>query len=298
MIYLWLMLSWCAVAFVNTAPIPDDGTPSFSFAKIRTVYSFGDSYTTQNLDLVSLTYACAACTSAGGPNWVEYLVDLHPMQYWNLAYNSAPIWNALVGQSTSSVPDVTTQITSMFPQHFGNFPRDPSTTLYTIWVGINDIDLTADWPDTDQLDDKLMQQYRALVEYLVTQHGARHFVLISVPPIDRSPMWQRQGPDVVDRIQRRVHEYNMKLASVVQHLGNATPGNFYLFDAWYTFTHILDNPQQYGITHISDYCADWSYPTQNNCAPIEQYFWYNDLHPTYKIHQYVAEAVYQFLQEQ
>ena len=39
----------------------------------------------------------------------------------------------------------------------------------------------------------------------MTEHDARHFVLISVPPIDRSPMWQRQGPAVVDRMQKRVH---------------------------------------------------------------------------------------------
>ena len=45
-----------------------------------------------------MSYACPNCTSAGGPNWVEYLVEMHPMQYWNLAYNSAPISNALVGQ--------------------------------------------------------------------------------------------------------------------------------------------------------------------------------------------------------
>ena len=39
----------------------------------------------------------------------------------------------------------------------------------------------------------------------MTQHNVRQFVLITVPPIDRSPMWQSRGSDAVDMIQRRVH---------------------------------------------------------------------------------------------
>lgn len=70
------------------------------------------------------------------------------------------------------VTDVTTQITNMFPNLFLNTaygaargvqPWQPSSTLYTIWVGINDIDLTASWNDTDTLDDQLMQHYGNLV---------------------------------------------------------------------------------------------------------------------------------------
>ena len=30
---------------------------------------------------------------------------------------------------------------------------------------------------------------------------------------------------------------------------------------------------------------------------IFSYFWYNDLHPTYKIHEYVAHDMYNFLRE-
>ncbi|KAI9490401.1 SGNH hydrolase-type esterase domain-containing protein [Zychaea mexicana] len=304
MFSFWLiLLSWCNYLSVTTdaAPVVNDDNwdiPAFDFSTTKTLYSFGDSYTTQNLDLVSMTYACANCTSAGGRNWVEYLVDLHPMQYWNLAYNSAPVSNAMVGQNASSVIDVTTQITSMFPRHFSSFPRDPSTTLYTIWVGINDINLTADWLDTDELDRKLLEHYKSLVEYLVTQQNARQFVLIMVPPIDRSPYWLRQGPDAVNRARQRVHAYNKKLASLVKRLRSKTPGHFYLFDAWSTFTHILDHPGDYGLSDVTDYCPDWSNPIQNHCASFEQYFWYNDLHPTYRIHQYVAQDVYNYLLKQ
>ncbi|KAI9278831.1 hypothetical protein BDA99DRAFT_455807 [Phascolomyces articulosus] len=283
---------------INAAPIEEieeEHEKPFDLNRIETLYSFGDSYTTQNLDLLSMTYACANCTSAGGRNWVEYLVDLHPMEYWNLAYNSAPISNNLVGQNSTTVTDVTTQITSLFPKYLSKASHNPYTTLHTIWVGINDINLTADWDNTDELDEILMEQYKVLVEYLMIKHNARQFVLISVPPIDRSLKWQIEGLITITKIKRRVHDFNKKLKSLIKHLHSLFPGHYYLYDAWDTFTTILDHPEDYNITHTTDYCPDWSFPVENNCSSIEQYFWYNDLHPTYKIHEYVAQDLYKFL---
>ncbi|ORY97232.1 SGNH hydrolase-type esterase domain-containing protein [Syncephalastrum racemosum] len=268
----------------------------FDFNNIRTLFTFGDSYTTQNLNTQTLSYACPNCTSAGGPNWVEYLVRLHPMQYWNLAYNSAPIENALVGQPQSLVADVTMQVLDMFPALFLNTaygaargvqPWQPSSTLYTIWVGINDIDLTASWNDTDTLDDQLMQQYGNLVasdvKDKVKQPGA-NMMLMTVPPIDRSPLWLNTS--AMDTVKHRVREYNQKLSEL------AKDKNVMLFDAWSAFTQMLDHPENYGITSTTTYC-DWNGPT--GCLPIEEYFWYNDLHPTFKIHGILAQFIYEFL---
>ncbi|KAI7874577.1 hypothetical protein K492DRAFT_183754 [Lichtheimia hyalospora FSU 10163] len=245
-----------------------------------------------------MSYACPNCTSAGGPNWVEYLVEMHPMQYWNLAYNSAPISNALVGQPTSPVIDMATQITELYPRHFVNtaYKHDPSTTLYTFWIGINDIDQTSDWNDTSTLDDHLMAQYHVLLKYLESL-GAKHFMLINVPPIDRSPRWSQElkNGTYETTIRRRVQDLNAKLAALHQDLkdtGNSS--TWMLFDAWSKFTHILDHPHKYGLTHTTDYCVDWNRP--EGCeGSIEQYFWLNALHPTFKIHQFIAKAIFNFL---
>ena len=52
-------------------------------------------------------------------------------------------------------------------------------------------------------------------------------------------------------------EYNKKLASITKRLRKKNSGYFYLFDAWESFTTILDNPEDYRITHATGYCADW-----------------------------------------
>lgn len=95
--YRMLLYIFCLIiATVSCAPA------DFQWSRIETLFTFGDSYTTQNLDLATLKYPCAECTSAGGINWVEALVALQPSikAYWDLAYNSAPIANRLVGQVT------------------------------------------------------------------------------------------------------------------------------------------------------------------------------------------------------
>jgi hypothetical protein len=73
-------------------------TYCFNINDINTLVTFGDSYTTQFFDTTTLQYACKNCTSAGGPNWVEYLAHNQNWTYWNFAYNSAPINNTLAEQ--------------------------------------------------------------------------------------------------------------------------------------------------------------------------------------------------------
>lgn len=44
-----------------------------------------------------------------------------------------------------------------------NQTRSEKSTLTTIWVGINDIDITYDWGNAEDIDNTIMYQYQALV---------------------------------------------------------------------------------------------------------------------------------------
>ncbi|PHZ17140.1 uncharacterized protein RHIMIDRAFT_196571 [Rhizopus microsporus ATCC 52813] len=67
-------------------------------------------------------------------------------------------------------------------------PRTSHSTLNSIWVGINDIGLTYGWRNTGQVDATIMQQYKSLIVSLIA-NGETQFMLMNVPPIERSPMW-------------------------------------------------------------------------------------------------------------
>lgn len=76
------------------------------------------------------------------------------------------------------VIDVSTQVRDLYPKIFvspnekisaivdskyKDKMRTSKSTLTTFWVGINDIDLTFDHPDTNALDLKIMQAYQVLI---------------------------------------------------------------------------------------------------------------------------------------
>ncbi|KAI8095120.1 uncharacterized protein B0P05DRAFT_524787 [Gilbertella persicaria] len=279
------------------------GFNRFDYNKINTIISFGDSYTTRYLDMDSLTYACRNCTSAGGPNWVVYLTDTTEWISWNFAYNSAPVSNHLVNQ-TSTVTDMRIQVQALYPRLFvspnertasiiqkvyGNKKRTAQSTLVTFWVGINDIDLTYDWEDTTDLDVRIMNRYAYLVEQLI-QQGERQFMFINVPPIDRAPLWYHTLHK--QRIHKRVLEFNHKLTRMIHSLRKTHPHMSWIeYDAWGLFHTLLDNPDKYNITNIDSFCPDWEHPIERECKPIEEYFWLNDLHPTFHVHRMLAEDI-------
>ncbi|KAI7898346.1 uncharacterized protein BX663DRAFT_525496 [Cokeromyces recurvatus] len=70
---------------------------------------------------------------------------------------------------------------------------------------------------------------------------------------------------------------------------------FMEYDAWTFFSQLLDNASQFGITDIDTYCSDWSHPIENNCKPIAEYFWLNDLHPTFRVHELLAKDIQKYL---
>ncbi|KAI8377413.1 GDSL lipase/esterase [Radiomyces spectabilis] len=272
----------------------------FSFDAVKHLVTFGDSYTTQYLDVSTLQYGCTNCTSAGGPNWVEYFSWSINITYWNLAYNSAPVSNAIVGQQGSSVIDVTQQVSELFPQYIKKAAKfldsaNGSNTLYTVWVGINDIDLTYDWNATSALDQRIMQQYAQLMNDL-HMHGASQFLFFSVPPIDRSPMWQNHGPSTANVIKSRVQDFNKKMKMMARTFQNTNDGKYFYFDVWSVFTELLDNPSRYGFQNVDSYCGDSN--RNGSCLPEDEYFWHNDLHPTSKVHEYVAKELVRYLQYQ
>ena len=76
------------------------------------------------------------------------------------------------------------------------------------------------------------------------------------------------------------------------------------FDTCSYLYHILEHPSEYGITNTTDYCSNYDAPdiatnyAAYGCEPIQDYFWYNSGHITYRIHEILAGAVKEFLKEQ
>jgi hypothetical protein len=57
----------------------------------------------------------------------------------------------------------TEKISAILKSTYKDKERTAKSTLTTLWVGINDIDLTYDWENTDTLDSNIMQRYQVLI---------------------------------------------------------------------------------------------------------------------------------------
>jgi len=99
--------------------------------------------------------------------------------------------------------------------------------------------------------------------------------------------------------------YNTLLSTATSTFATTHPGTkSMLFDTYSFLTSILDNPAPYGITNTTSFCPRYDAPdietnyAAYGCVPLEQYFWYNSGHITWRVHGFLAGAVRGFLESE
>lgn len=118
------------------------------------------------------------------------------------------------------------------------------------------------------------------------QVGARNFLFIDVPPIDRSPavlsVLQSVNPGG-DSSMLRYQEWNNGLrSSVATFASRHTEVSALYFSSHMTFNHILDEPWQHGFT-------------THDAEKAGRGIWADHLHPTSKMHDFLAKDLTSFL---
>jgi hypothetical protein len=99
MTLLFIVLLAALSGLGAAVPLIQRKSTAFDLEKMSTLFSFGDSYTTEYLDLPTMSYPDHdQVSSTNGANWVYYLTQAQDLTNWDLAYNSAPIQNELVNQ--------------------------------------------------------------------------------------------------------------------------------------------------------------------------------------------------------
>lgn len=174
------------------------------FAELIT-WSSGDSYTTTGFNYTLLPYPSASnplgnppypgYNSANGPNWVGVLTTKYNaslLQTYNLAYGGATVDGDLVTPYKPEVLSLKQQVQDEFVPGYvkGKAPGAPkwqaNDSIFAFWIGINDVG-NSYWngPNaTAELNKKIFTVYGDLVETLHAS-GARNFVFVNVPPVDR-----------------------------------------------------------------------------------------------------------------
>ncbi|KAG8995939.1 hypothetical protein FRB90_012867 [Tulasnella sp. 427] len=229
-------------------------------------FSFGDSYTQTYFNISDTKpndanvfgnppypgyTACGSVT-----NWIDEMVVSYnesKIYAYNFAYGGATIDANIVAPYTSTVLSMTDQMN----EFLNNVASKPSyapwtsaNSLFSFFIGINDVSGTW-WKSSDPTayTDTLLTAYFALVQKAYDA-GARNFLFINVPCVERSPYALSLGSTTAVTIPLRtaINDYNTKLAAKITSWTFGLSGvKTWYYDSNTMLGKILDNPTSYGF---------------------------------------------------
>ncbi|KAI0060553.1 hypothetical protein BV25DRAFT_1839600 [Artomyces pyxidatus] len=237
-------------------------------------FSFGDSYTQTGFNNTDTLPSPGnplgnppypGYTAVGGVNWIDQatVVSNHSLVLtYNFAYGGATIDSKLVTPYLPTVLSLVDQVNLYLNEDKvgrGEKIWRSSKTLFSVWIGINDIGNSYYWTNGSRsaFNDVLMDTYFGLVEKLYDT-GARNFLFVNVPPVDRSPLHGTQmlAQDTSAQALEKtvIADYNEKLAKRATTLRLTHPGvKTWIFDSNTAFTTILNDPTKYGFADATSF---------------------------------------------
>uniref|UniRef100_D8QEA2 Carbohydrate esterase family 16 protein n=1 Tax=Schizophyllum commune (strain H4-8 / FGSC 9210) TaxID=578458 RepID=D8QEA2_SCHCM len=204
------------------------------------------------------------------------------------AYARDPLLVYDYARGGKTIPEVISQIEDQFLPRLGKWCRTQpaegagkggdaakvwtsENALFVTWVGIND----CAFGSTREAREEAFQQLFAAQDDLY-QAGARNFVFIDVPHINRMPISHK------DRSER-YDEYNAMLAAHARRFATAHPdATVLLFSSARTLDRVLDDPDIFG------------FPQGDAREPFST-IWTDQLHPTSAVHDVFAMDIADFL---
>ncbi|KAL4803367.1 hypothetical protein BDV18DRAFT_162931 [Aspergillus unguis] len=254
--------------------------------------SFGDSYTSTTFDITGEQPSASnplgnppfpGWTAAGGPNWISQLVGVYNSSLllnYNLAYGGATVNASLVEPYTAEVLSFIDQV-GEFIEYLvpdGNSSWTADETLFAVWMGVNDVGGSWYQSNPDALQVEILDQYFEQLE-LVYAGGARNFVLLTVPPTERTPQ-VTQGDNAnytITHLKAAISSWNTGL--------NERASNFATKHSDAVVKMVDTQPVFNDILDAGGDMADCYNEDGVTCL------WFNDYHPGLVIQDAVAQAV-------
>ncbi|KAK7509276.1 GDSL lipase/acylhydrolase family protein [Phyllosticta citricarpa] len=305
------------------------GTTSWDLKNFKSLVSFGNSYTDEGrlkyleehdgqVPPVGWIGPVRSDTYSGGQTWPRYV------NY----YTGANSYNYAVGGAVCSNKQVTRfydKIKGPYPDVEGyeipafiadkNF-KDPGTgapvldippeeTVYSMWIGTNDVGANAFLTDSQAPDLTLVDYLQCVYNQFdrLYAEGGRYFVLMNLIPLQLSPLYAPPNKGGIGKSQNMT-ESSYRMKEQVNLLNNNAkfqtpyesllarryPGaRWALFDMYSLITDIYVNPAAY-LNGTAPLNVD-SYITANMTmlpSDRDSYLWYDSLHPSEQTDRIIA----------
>lgn len=109
------------------------------------------------------------------------------------------------------------------------------------------------------LHDEIFSVYSGLVDELYTA-GARNFLFLNVPPIERAPLTVEEGEEAMELEDTMVRDFNARLEGLAENMRSNYTGTFVVeFDYHTLMGEVMDDPTAYPETAVykntTEYCV-------------------------------------------
>jgi len=280
--------------------------------------TFGDSYSTTGFNDTGAQPSIAnplgnpaypGYTATNGPNWVDFLTTTYNKTFLetiNLAYGGATVDSALVAPYLPTVLSLKQQVLDEFEPVYASHPSffdwQANTTLFASFLGINDVGNAYGEANKSLIYPQIFTEYAGLMDTLY-QSGARNFLFLNVPPVNRSPLTVAQGSAAETEEATDIAAWNVNVTRMAANLSSTySDATTFVFDTNAAFTQVLDDPCSHPETcaykNTTDYCVYYENGTPSwytfypNCSlPVDEYFWLNTLHPTFRMMNVTAQEI-------
>lgn len=200
-------------------------------------------------------------TSANGPNWVDYLTTTYnksSLLTYNFGTSGAVVAASIVNANGH---DLHQEVVEYFqPRYKVGKTFHASTSLFVTWFGINDImhGNLSGRPDTVK---KLFEAYGQDIGRLY-KSGARNFLLMTVPPVERAPrITNQKDPSArIRSVKEAVETWNSHVKELAKHIETVYPkSTAFVFDTYPLFSKVIEKPSAFKETKIykdtTTYCS-------------------------------------------
>jgi thermolabile hemolysin len=220
---------------------------------------------------------------SNGPIWVEYLTQslgLPASSQVNLGFGGAT--TGTNNTVNPALPGLQTEIGGYLAS---NPPQNPNA-LYIVWAGANDY-LGDRVTDPNVPTSNLETAINSL-----TGFGAKNILVANLPDLGSLP--GTNTTPFANSLNAISAAHNLNLESRINRL-QANLGsdvNLISFDVNTLFKQVIDNPQDFGFTNVTNSCLT----EVSVCSNPNEYLFWDAIHPTTVGHQIIADSAYQTLE--
>ncbi|ETS83064.1 hypothetical protein PFICI_04940 [Pestalotiopsis fici W106-1] len=299
-----------------TATPSSTGTPlsyaagserALTLSNLANIVSFGDSWTDIRFDVngtqpsLGIPFGNTGKTSSNGKMWPQYLAmkyNTSTVLGYDLALSGAVVDVDII---TTATHDMDEQVNEKFEPYADQSGLLPSRkTLYTLWVGNNDMNRSYNGTDP-AINSKVIARYKELATHLHNV-GARNFLFLSVPPMWLFPSNMANGADLA-KLRSAVEDLNARLQKMAREIDHDLAyTSVYYFDITSLFGTVVEDPGQFNETAIYKDTTSWreayesgtskpDYKSSKCTYSALEYLFIDGAHPTQPWHDLMANRL-------